>query len=83
MITIEICMGTTCYILGSAHLANISERLPQDIKDQVIVKGMRCIGACQDKTLGSPPFARINGVILSRAHDANIISEVRQLLAQQ
>ena len=27
-VTVEICMGTTCYVMGGAQLAGIAERLP-------------------------------------------------------
>ena len=81
-VTVEICMGTTCYVMGSAQLAGIAERLPEEWKDRVIVKGMRCEGACQQAgQFGRAPFVRVNGTLVSEADEGKVLNAIRDALA--
>jgi len=60
-IKVEICMGTTCYVLGSFRLSALEEQLPDDLKPCVEVVGCSCLNACQDRNYGNAPFVRIGG----------------------
>ncbi len=75
-ITVEICMGTTCHIMGSSQFADLEETLPAAWKDRVCVKGMRCIGACQDENIGRAPFARVNGALIESASREKITTAI-------
>lgn len=82
-VTVEICMGTTCYVMGSAQLAGIAERLPEAWKGRVTVKGMRCTGACQKaEQYGRAPFVRVNGEIISEADEGKILAAIRAVIEQ-
>lgn len=82
-VTVEICMGTTCYVMGSAQLAGIAERLPEEWKSRVTVKGMRCTGACQKaEQFGRAPFVRVNGEIIAEADEGKILSAIRAAIEQ-
>lgn len=82
-VTVEICMGTTCYVMGSAQLAGIAERLPEEWKGLVAVKGMRCTGACQQAgQYGRAPFAKVNGTLISEADEGKILAAIRDTLAE-
>jgi NADH:ubiquinone oxidoreductase subunit E len=80
-VTVEICMGTTCYVMGGAQLAGIAERLPEEWKDRVTVKGMRCVGACQQAGVyGRAPFVRVNDTLIAEADEGKVMSAIRDLL---
>ena len=80
-VTVEICMGTTCYVMGSAQLAGIAERLPEEWKGRVSVKGMRCSGACQKSDqMGRAPFVRVNGELISEADEGKVLTAIRAAL---
>lgn len=80
-VVVEICMGTTCYVMGSAQLAGLSDRLPEEWKDRVTVKGMRCVGACQQTDrYGRAPFVRVNGELISEADEGKVIASIRKCL---
>lgn len=82
-VTVEICMGTTCYVMGSAQLAGIAERLPEEWKGRVTVKGMRCTGACQQAgKFGRAPFVRVNGRLVSEADEGKVLAAIRDALAE-
>jgi iron-hydrogenase subunit alpha len=80
-VTVEICMGTTCYVMGGAQLAGIAERLPAEWKDRVTVKGMRCVGACQQAGVyGRAPFVRVNEELIAEADEGKVMNAIRTLL---
>ncbi len=80
-VNVEICMGTTCYVMGSAQLAGIAERLPEEWKDKVSVKGMRCTGACQKTDqYGRAPFVKVNDQIISEADEGKVLAAIRAIL---
>ncbi len=81
-VSVEICMGTTCYVMGSAQLAGIAERLPEEWREQVSVKGMRCSGACQKSDqYGRAPFVKVNDTIISEADEGKVLAAIREALA--
>ncbi len=80
-VTVEICMGTTCYVMGSAQLAGLADRLPEEWKPLVTVKGMRCVGACQQaKEYGRAPFVRVNGELISAADEGKVMAAIRAIV---
>ena len=80
-VTVEICMGTTCYVMGGAQLAGIAERRPEEWKDRVTVKGMRCVGACQQAgQFGRAPFVRVNGELIAEADEGKVLNAIRTIL---
>lgn len=80
-VTVEICMGTTCYVMGGAQLASIADRLPEEWKDRVTVKGMRCVGACQQGgTYGRAPFVRVNDELIAEADEGKVLNAIRSIL---
>ncbi|MBQ9694093.1 MAG: NAD(P)H-dependent oxidoreductase subunit E [Kiritimatiellae bacterium] len=80
-VTVEICMGTACYVMGGAQLASIADRLPEEWKDRVTVKGMRCVGACQQTgQYGRAPFVRVNDELISEADEGKVLNAIRSIL---
>lgn len=59
-IKVEICLGTTCYVLGSFRLSALEEQLPPEFKDRVEVVGCACLDVCHDRNYGNAPFVRID-----------------------
>lgn len=57
---IEVCMGTSCHLLGAQDLVEVIEALPQDKKDKIELLGANCLSSC-----GKGPNIRLNGLVLS------------------
>lgn len=73
---IEICAGTKCYVLGGSQLINLEDSLPPEIRDRVKIEQVKCLSACANDD-SSPPFVRINGVLLANATISRIIAYLR------
>lgn len=81
-IAIRICTGTTCYILGGASLLNLAELLPAELRGQVDIAGVTCLGFCRDERQNNwPPYVTVGGTVVERATVEAISSAVRAALA--
>ncbi|WP_028974265.1 (2Fe-2S) ferredoxin domain-containing protein [Spirochaeta cellobiosiphila] len=64
---VEICLGTTCYLLGAADLLEELKELNQTQSFEL--KGTNCLQACKLRDqYGAPPYIKIDGQILGNAH---------------
>jgi NADH:ubiquinone oxidoreductase subunit E len=79
-IKVEICVGTTCHILGASRLQHLEDFLPEDLKDKVDITGSHCLNACKNDNFGSAPFVRIDGVIMGNASIDRIIAKLYELI---
>ena len=77
MIHLQICQGTTCYIMGAAQLASACLQLPADVRDKVRVTGCRCLGLCRDGAFGDAPYVKIDDEILARATLECVLAALR------
>lgn len=59
-LVLEICVGTSCHLLGSQDLIQMVELLPTEIKMKVELQGATCLGGC-----GNGPNVRVNGKLLN------------------
>jgi NADH:ubiquinone oxidoreductase subunit E len=56
MLTVEICMGTSCHLMGAQDLMDVLDALPAEQRLQIEIKGVACFKNC-----GKGPNIRING----------------------
>lgn len=78
-ITIAICAGTTCYMMGGAELLTLEESIPADLQPRIRIIGANCLGLCKE-TGRRPPFIRIGTKILEHATAESVIRELRTML---
>ncbi|MDO4551840.1 MAG: hypothetical protein Q4C96_11400 [Planctomycetia bacterium] len=69
-IRVEICCGTTCYMLGANRLLKIEEQIPLEWRSRVEVTAVPCNEACNSKeSLCKAPFVTINGQLYSNVSE--------------
>lgn len=79
---LEICCGTTCYMLGSNRLLNIENEMPADLRGKADVKALPCMGLCDEKKLSGSPYVKLNGQVIENATAEKIYEKMRALLAE-
>ena len=62
MLTVELCMGTSCHLMGVQDLVAVLETLPAEQREQIEIKGVTCFKNC-----GKGHNIRINGELISNA----------------
>jgi NADH:ubiquinone oxidoreductase subunit E len=64
-IQIEICIGTTCHLMGAADILNVLEILRDGVDDAVLdISLATCLG---DGECTGGPKVRVDGQLLTRA----------------
>ena len=67
-IQVEICLGTTCFVMGSSHLQDLIEIIPRRYNDKVEVSGKPCLGQCsQDCEYSQAPYVKVDEEVVSQA----------------
>lgn len=79
-ITVRICVGTTCHIMGGSELTNLTQHLTDAEQANVDIAGIPCLGACKNGNYGKAPFAQVNNKIIEEATPTSIIAEIDNLL---
>lgn len=79
-VIVEICTGTTCFVMGGGHLLNLPEELPERLKGRVEITGAHCLKVCDNPHCGRPPFVRVNQKLLSNASIESIIEACDRVL---
>lgn len=79
-ISIRICTGTTCYVMGASDLLTLEDHIPEHLKAPVSISGSTCLGMCKyipgiskSDTEQKPPFVEINGKIMGQATIKKVI----------
>lgn len=76
-LSVKICVGTYCYVMGGSKLTNLKSQLPADLKDEVYVEASVCLGCDKMTSDPKPPYAEVNGKLIEKADIEKIISELR------
>lgn len=57
-VVVEVCLGTSCHLLGAQDLMTYLERTPKEWKEWLEVRGSTCLHNC-----GKGPNVKINDVV--------------------
>jgi len=79
-VTVKVCTGTLCYLMGGAELQLLPERIPAEIMNRIDFKGSTCSGFCNSPENGKAPFAEVNGKCIAEATVEKIVTAVREEL---
>lgn len=75
MLLIEICMGTSCHLMGAQDVIDAVEALPADKRARIDLRGATCLKTCR-----KGPNVRINGVILSEMTPERLLAVIEDNL---
>jgi NADH:ubiquinone oxidoreductase 24 kD subunit len=78
MITVKICSGTLCYVMGGSELWTLPEVLPEGLKDKVTIKGSPCLGYCNTEKPVKAPYVEVNGRLVREASVSKIIEVIKE-----
>jgi len=81
-ITLTVCCGTYCHVMGGAELETIDELLPEEMKEKVDFRFTTCMEHCR-KEGGNPPFAEVNGRLIDSATVTKILAELKRVMEEK
>lgn len=80
-ITVKICSGTTCFIMGGNQLNDMAELIKTKYGDKVEITGSNCLGECSNSH-SKAPFVEIDGDIISEVNAEKLITEIEKRISK-
>lgn len=80
-IKVNVCLGTTCFIMGASNLQNLKEFVGRKYKDKVDVQNNSCLGLCYSNgEFSKAPYVKVNDETVQEATVEKVINEIERQL---
>lgn len=80
-INVKVCLGTTCFVMGSSNLQELIETVPEKYGDKVEVSGVPCLGLCSiDWEYSRAPYVKVNDDVVYEATVEKVLSAIERKL---
>ncbi len=83
-ISVKVCTGTTCFVMGGANLQELNDIIPKKYGDKVEVMPSNCLGLCSiNWEYSKAPYVKVNEEVVSEATVERVLEEIEKQLAKQ
>ena len=84
-ITVKICSGTSCFVMGAAQIQALEFSPPEDIADKIEIIEVRCMNLCKDTKAkyNRGPFVMVNEEVVEEATSEKVVTKIRQILSRE
>lgn len=83
-INVKVCLGTTCFVMGSSNLQELIETVPNKYGDAVEVSGVPCLGLCSiDWEYSRAPYVKVDNDVVYEATVEKVLSEIERKLGNK
>lgn len=81
-IKVRICVGTSCFVMGSAQIQSLEFNAPADIADNIEIVEERCMNLCKDITRkrNRGPFVYVDDELVEEATYEKVVAKIREKL---
>ncbi len=80
-IEVKVCLGTTCFVMGSANLQELTEIIPSRYGDRVDVTGSPCLGLCSSNwEYSKAPYVKVDNEVVSEATVEKVLLKLEERL---
>ncbi|MEI3253724.1 MAG: NAD(P)H-dependent oxidoreductase subunit E [Candidatus Gastranaerophilaceae bacterium] len=79
-ILVELCFGTTCFVMGASKLQELESLIPPQYRKRVEIKAHTCLDLCKNATYMKAPFVKIDGEIISEATVEKVLKAIESKL---
>jgi len=81
-VNVKVCLGTTCFVMGSSNLQELLELVPRKYGDKVDVAGSPCLGLCSiDWEFSKAPYVKVNDEVIKEATVEKVLAAIDKELA--
>ena len=81
-VSVKVCLGTTCFVMGSANLQELIELVPKKYGDRVDVSGVPCLGLCSiDWEFSKAPYVNVDYDIIKEAAVKKVLAAIEKKLS--
>ena len=83
-ISVKVCLGTTCFVMGSSNLQELLDTVPRKYGDRVEVSGVPCLGLCSiDWEFSKAPYVKVNDEIVMEATVEKVLEAINKELERK
>lgn len=82
-ISVKICTGTLCYVMGGSELQLLEDHLSEEVLAQVDIQGSPCLDCCNREDSAKAPFVKVNERIVSEASITKVVEVIVEELKAQ
>ena len=83
-ITVKVCLGTTCFVMGASNLQDLIEMVPAKYGDKVDVMGVPCLGLCSiDWEYSRAPYVKVDEDVVYEATVEKVLSAIERKLGNE
>lgn len=79
-VTLKICMGTTCFVMGASDLQELTDIIPEKYGDKVEVVASTCLDFCSSNTESQAPYVMVDCDVISKATVEKVIDAIDRKL---
>ncbi|MBQ1612150.1 MAG: NAD(P)H-dependent oxidoreductase subunit E [Alphaproteobacteria bacterium] len=80
-ISVKVCLGTTCFVMGSANLQELLEVVPRKYGDKVEVAGVPCLRLCSiDWEFSKAPYVKVDEDVIKEATVEKVLNAIEEKL---
>ena len=81
-ITVKICSGTSCFVMGAAQIQALEFTPPADIADKIDIIEVRCMNLCKDThaKYNRGPFVTVDNELIEEATYEKVVTKIRDVL---
>ena len=83
-ISVKVCTGTTCFVMGGANLQELNDIIPKKYGDKVEVAPSNCLGLCSiNWEYSKAPYVKVGEEVVAEATVEKVIEEIERQLAKK
>ena len=76
-VNVKVCLGTTCFVMGSSNLQELIELVPKKYGDDVEITGANCLGLCSiDWEFSKAPYVKVNNEVIKEATVEKVLAAI-------
>ena len=77
-IKVEICTGTTCYVMGAGDILELNDHIDEHMAQNIEIFGSNCMDLCKEGQYGKAPFVKVNNTLVSEATVLKVVEEIHR-----
>ncbi len=83
-IKVQVCLGTTCFVMGGSNLQELNEIIPKKYGDKVEVAGSNCLGLCSIQwEYSKAPYVKVDEEVVHEATVEKVLEVIDKKLAEK
>ncbi len=82
-ISVKVCVGTTCFVMGGNELAELKDIIPAKYRDKVELTAIPCLELCsKQENFSQAPYVTVNDEIITQATVDKVLEAIDKILEE-